>query len=191
MDALLGVCQPGEIAARLNVRFGLDRTACAVIQRLKRRQRSRWMEGLSLRDLERIFGVDHRAIIRWWILPGLLLGRRWSGRGPHQGWIFEPADVRAFIRAHVYEIDVDKMRPGHPFTRLASLEARRQRWCSCAELASYSGQSASMVRRLVRRGLVPHQRRHGAGRSGEIRVRSDEFPFDSEWLVPGVAYPKR
>jgi hypothetical protein len=85
LDALLGICQPSEIAARLNARFGLDRTACAVIQRLKRRGRSRWMEGLNLRDLERIFGVDHRVILRWWVLPGLLVGRRWSGRGPPPG----------------------------------------------------------------------------------------------------------
>jgi hypothetical protein len=82
VDALLGICQPGDIAARLNARFGIDRSACAVTQRIKRRHRSRWMEGLSLRDLERIFGVDHRVIVRWWVLPGLLVGRRWSGRGP-------------------------------------------------------------------------------------------------------------
>jgi hypothetical protein len=88
VDTLLGICQPSEIAARLNARYGLDRTACAVIQRLKRRQRSRWMVGLSLRDLERIFGVDHRVILRWWVLPGLLIGRRWSGRGPPPGLAF-------------------------------------------------------------------------------------------------------
>ena len=91
-----------------------------MIERIKRRGRSRWMEGLSLRDLERIFGVDHRVILRWWVLPGLLVGRRWSGRGPHKGWLFEPAKVEAFVRAHVYAIDVDKMRPGDRFTQLAS-----------------------------------------------------------------------
>ena len=110
---------------------------------------------------------------------------------PHHGWLFEPANVEAFVRAHVYAIDVDRMRPGHPFTQLASVEARRQRWRSCAELASYLGLSASIVRRLVQRGLVPNQRRHGAGRSGEIRVRVDEFPFDHEWLVTHVQQADR
>jgi hypothetical protein len=84
VDRLLGKFEPADIAARLTLRFGVERTATAVIQRLKRRGRSRWMEGLSLRDLERIFGMDHRAIVRWWIQPGLLSGRRWSGRGPPQ-----------------------------------------------------------------------------------------------------------
>lgn len=46
------------IAAQLNERFGLDRTACAVVRRLKRRGKSRWMEGYSLRDLERVIGID-------------------------------------------------------------------------------------------------------------------------------------
>jgi hypothetical protein len=58
------------------------------------------MEGYSLRDLERIFGVDHRTIVRDWIEPGLLVGRRWSGRGPHSGWLFEPATVDSFFRSH-------------------------------------------------------------------------------------------
>jgi hypothetical protein len=82
---MVGACEPTEIAARLSARFGLERTASAVVERLKRRRRSCWMGGLSLRDLERIFGVDHRAIVRWWVVPGLLAGRRWSGRGPPPG----------------------------------------------------------------------------------------------------------
>jgi hypothetical protein len=82
VDNLVGKHEPAEIAAKLIERFGVDRTACAVIQRLKRRGKSRWMEGYSLRDLERILGVDHRTIVHRWIEPGLLVGRRWSGRGP-------------------------------------------------------------------------------------------------------------
>src|SRR5438093_10322818 len=63
VDSLLGTYEPQEIAATLSARFGIVRTAGAVSERLKRRQRSRWMEGLSLRELERIFGVDHRTIL--------------------------------------------------------------------------------------------------------------------------------
>src|SRR6266542_2484953 len=73
VDQLLGKYEPAEIAAKLNERLGLDRTACAIIQRMKRRGKSRWMLGYSVRDLERILGVDHRRIVRRWIEPGLLV----------------------------------------------------------------------------------------------------------------------
>jgi hypothetical protein len=106
---------------------------------------------------------------------------------PHQGWLFETANVDAFLRAHIYAIDVDKMRPGHPFTQLASLESRRQRWRSCVELASCLGLSASTVRRLVRRGIVPHKRCPGAGPYGEIRARADDFDLESVRLATEFA----
>lgn len=82
MDSLVGAYEPAEIATKLSLRFGIERTATAVVERLKRRGRSRWMEGFSLRELERVFGIDHRTIACWWVTPGLLVGRRWSGRGP-------------------------------------------------------------------------------------------------------------
>ena len=91
VDMLVGACEPAEIARRLCLRFGVTRTATAVVERLKRRGRSRWMEGLSLRDLERIFGVDHRTILRWWVGPGLLVGQRWSGRGPPPAVALRPS----------------------------------------------------------------------------------------------------
>ncbi len=109
--------------------------------------------------------------------------------GPHQGWLFDPKNVEAFVRAHVYAIDVDNMRPGDRFTKLASLEARRQRWRSCADLATYLQLSASTVRRLVRRGLVPHKRCPGAGPYGEIRVRADDFDLESVRLATEFAKP--
>jgi hypothetical protein len=146
VDKLLGTYEPAEIDAKLNERFGMDRTACAVIQRLKRRGVSRWMEGYSLRDLERIFGVDHQTIVRRWIEPGLLIGRRWSGRGPHKGWFFAPQTVEAFVRAHVYAIDCARMPPGHPLTQVATMETRRQRWSSVSDLARDYGLATSTVR---------------------------------------------
>ncbi len=141
------------------------------------------MDGLSLRDLERLFGLDHRAIVRWWVQPKLLTGRRWSGRGPHRGWLFAPADVERFIRQHVYAVDVRHMQAGHPFTRLAVLEARCQRWHSVVEMAEYLGVPVEVARSAVRYGLIPHRRRPGAGRHGEIRVRADDFPILRERLV--------
>src|SRR5215207_1522765 len=72
VDNLLGRCEPSEIAKKLCARFGIERTPTAVVQRLKRRRRSHWMQGFSLRELERVFGVDHRTILRAWVKPGLL-----------------------------------------------------------------------------------------------------------------------
>ena len=89
VDSLVGTHDTEEIAATLSGRFGIARTPGAVSERLKRRRRSRWMEGLSLRELERIFGVDHRTILQAWVGPGLLHGRRWSGRGPPP-WLAVP-----------------------------------------------------------------------------------------------------
>jgi len=133
------------------------------------------MNGLSLRDVERIFGLDHRAIIRWCVEPGLLVGRCWSGRGPQRGWLFDMVDLDRFVRQHVYMLDPDRMQPGHHLTQLASLESRSQAWRSVTDLAAYLHVSDQVVRRAVRDGLVPHQRGPGAGRYGEIRIRANEF----------------
>jgi hypothetical protein len=101
VDAFLGELEPKAIAQKLNEHFGIQRTATAVIARLKRRNQSRWLHGISLRELERITGVDHRTIVRVWIGRGLLQGERWSGRGPPPGLAIQGAscaDVRARTR---------------------------------------------------------------------------------------------
>jgi hypothetical protein len=140
------------------------------------------MEGLSLRDLERIFGMDHRAILRWWLELGLLVGRRWSGRDPHRGWLFDIAEVTSLIREHVYAIHVSRMQPDHKLTRLATFEDRRQCWRSASELAWHLGITSAAVRRAIQRAQIPHRRRHGAGRYGEIRIRADCFELAYERL---------
>jgi hypothetical protein len=125
--------------------------------------------------------MDQRAILRWWIEPG------WSaaaGRAEalHSGWLFDIADVATLIREHVYAIHVSRMQPDHPLTRLAKFEDRRQCWRSSDELAGYLGVTSAAVRRAAHRGLIPHRRRHGAGRFGEIRIRADCFELAYERL---------
>src|SRR5438270_4285075 len=82
VDAMLGEFDLETIAVAVTARFGIGRTATAVGQRLKRRGQSRWVDALSLRALERIFGVDRRTILQGWIGHGLLTGQRHAGRGP-------------------------------------------------------------------------------------------------------------
>jgi hypothetical protein len=183
VDQLVGRVELPQIAARLTERFGVERSVPGVVSRLKRRARSQWAEGLSVHDLERIFHVDHRAILRWWVEPGLLAGRRWPGRGRRVGWLFTTEVVQAFVRQHAYAFDAARMQPGHALTRLAKVESRVQAWRTCRDLAAYLGVSCWTVTRAVRDGLVPHQRCRGAGRYGEIRVRASDFPAIKERLA--------
>jgi hypothetical protein len=82
VDSLVGKDDSVAIALKVTNRFGIERTPTAVIQRLKRRGCSRWVETITLRDIERVFGVGHRTVVRDWIGGGLLTGRRRPGRGP-------------------------------------------------------------------------------------------------------------
>jgi excisionase family DNA binding protein len=75
------------------------------------------------------------------------------------------------------------MQHGHPLTRLAVVEAALQRWRSCEELAAYLGVSRWTVLRAVRAGIVPHKRRYGAGKHGEVRIRADDFASARERLT--------
>jgi hypothetical protein len=152
-----------------------------VAQRLKRRGRSRWVECISLRDIERVFGVDHRTVVRDWIGGDFSLASADAEGDPHLGWSFARTEIEAFIRTYVYLLDSSKMLPGHPFTNLALLEDRAQAWRSARHLASYAGVSVGLVRRAVKSGRIPYRRRPGAGRFGEIRIRAREFP--SLWDV--------
>ena len=131
------------------------------------------------------------TIIRWCVEPGLLVGRRWSGRGPQRGWLFDLVDLIRFVRQHVYLLNPDRMQPGHHLTRLANLESRSQAWRSVTDLAAYLHVSDQVVRRAVRQGLVPYQRRPGAGRYGEIRIRADEFLFIRERVLGEIEPPPR
>src|SRR5262249_46748189 len=114
VDELVGNVELQEIVSRLGDRFKIERTVPGLVSRLKRRGRSHWREALSLHDLERLFGVDHRAISRTWIDAGLLVGTRRTGRGPHDGWLFTADEVERFIRDCAFAYDVDPHATGSP-----------------------------------------------------------------------------
>lgn len=86
------------------------------------------------------------------------------------------------MREHVDLLDVNSMRAGHPLTSLARLESRRQAWRSTRDLAAYLGLSTEQIRRAARKGVIPHRRRPGAGRYGEIRVRASDFVSAREFV---------
>lgn len=141
---------------------------------------SRWLTAFSLRDLERLFGVDHRVILLWWIEPGLLPARRRRGRCPHEGWRVETADVEAFIRGCGWAHDWRRMDRRHPLGRLAEIVNRADPWLGRADLAAYLGMDENTLGRWVARGLVRHRRRFGAGGRGELRIRARDFPAIAE-----------
>lgn len=172
---LAGSMELGEIARILSERFGVPRTPNAVDVRCQRLGISRWVPGMSLRDLERLFACDHQSIVRHWVETGLLRARRWSGRGPHPGWWFEPADVERFIRDCPWAYDWRRMKPGHRLTRLAEVVNRADPWFSYDDLRRYVGISKRNLDKWRRRGLVPHKRRPGAGSYGQILVRGRDF----------------
>src|SRR5262249_47721130 len=154
----------------------VPRTAAAIRCRAKRLGLSLWGDGWSLVGLERLFRIDHRAIVRWWVAPGLLPARRWPCRGAHPGWWFAPAPVEACLRDCPWAYDWRRMSRRHPLTQLAELVNRVDPWLGYEELRGYLGVSRRTLDRWLRHGLVPHRRRPGAGGVGRIVVRRADFP---------------
>lgn len=174
---LAGTCPVPEIAERLSDEFATPRTVAAVRVRARRLGLSLWAQGWSLRDVERLFRLHHRAIVRWWVEPGLLPGTRWAGRGPHAGWWFDPDAVERFVREHGYAYDWRRMDPRHPLAGLAQATNRRDPWVTYAETAAYVGIAPANLDRWRKRGLVPHQRRpKGGPGAGLIVVRASALP---------------
>lgn len=155
---LAGTAPIDEVAAELTRRFGIPRTVPAVRIRCKRLGISAWAHGYPMCELGALFGLGHRAVVRWWVAPGLLPARRWSGRGPNAGWWFEPVDVERFVREHPWAYDAARMRPGHRLTRLAEVIAKRERWLTLEEAAPILRVCKETVRRWCRRGLLPGAR---------------------------------
>lgn len=175
---MAGTVPREELQAAWLRRTGLERTQTALIVRCKRLGISARARGLSMTELERITGVDHRVINRAWLAPGLLQGRRWQGRGPHPGWWFELAAVERFIRAAPWLLQLPRMAPGHRLTQLVETLHRADPWRTRAELMAYLGiRSHVNLDRWVRRGLVPHQWRPKSGPGqGWMMIRGRDFP---------------
>jgi hypothetical protein len=159
-----------EIAAILTAEFCVPRTAVAVRVHATRRDISLWRNGFSLRDLERLFGVDHRAIVRRWIGPGLLPARRRRGRGAHDGWLIEADDLDAFVRTHPWAYDWRRMDRRHPLAVLGRAVCRASGWLGRGEAARALRVHPETISRWVARGLLAHRRRAGAGGKGELVV---------------------
>lgn len=185
LRALAGARPVQEIAAILSERFGVPRTIPAVRIRAKRLDLSVFQKGWSMRDVERLFGVGHRAIFTWWVQPGLLIGRRIVQRGPYTAWWFDVPDLERFVRESGWAYDWRRMdarrldslrRPeGSRLVMLARVVHLADPWLTYEDLARYVGLALGNLDRWRRRGLVPHQRRMGAGGYGQIMVRARDF----------------
>lgn len=174
---LAGTLPLPDVTAELNRRFSTDRTVVAVGLRARRLGLSVWQGGYSLRDLERVFGVAHQTIARSWVEPGLLVGRRWDGRGPHAGWWFEPAEVERFVRDCGWLFDVARMKRSHPLTTVAELAHRSDPWLvGSVAVAGALGLSEAATWRWIKRGLVPFRRRPNGGGPGMVCVRGRDVP---------------
>ena len=175
LERLAGTMEIERIAERISEQSRIPRTANAVKVKIQRRGLSRWVRGMSLMEIERLFGLDHRPIIKHWVTPGLLVGRRWSGRGPNAGWWFEPSDVEAFIRRYPWAYDWKQMQPRHRLTSLAEMVNRADPWLTYEELGHFVGLSSSNLDKWRRRGLIPFQRRPKGGPDGYIMVRARDL----------------
>ena len=174
---LAGTMPIVEITEELERRFHIRRTTASLRIQAKRLGISLWNRGYSLTELERVFRLDHRAIVRNWVTPGLLAARRWQGRGPNDGWWFDQAEVERFARECGWAYDVDRMQPGHPLTRLAEVAHRADPWLTYQDLLRYLGLKAEVnLDRWRRRGLVPHKRRPKSGPGQRIVIRGRDFP---------------
>jgi hypothetical protein len=174
-----------EIAPLLSDEFALPRTAEACRIRCVRLGISTWSKGYSMRDVEKLLGADHRAILRWWVEPELLVGRRWDGRGEDRGWWFEPADVERFVREHRHAYDALRTDAKHPLGKLARLLHRADPWLDSAALGEYFGVLPNTIADWAAGGLIPeHKRRYGAGGLGRIVVRRSDFAAIARRLGP-------
>lgn len=189
LEALAGTVEADEIARRLSEQFAIPRTKAAVRIRAKRLGVSLWVQGWSLRDVERFFGLDHRAIVRYWVTPGLLQSERWNGRGPFDGWRFTDAEIERFLREHqggydvarldaTWTTDPQRRRTLDRFASLARALAVRDPWLTWDQLSRAVGISGTNLERWHRRyGFIPTQRRPGAGGLGERMVRASAIPM--------------
>jgi hypothetical protein len=177
LATLAGTMPVPEIAAELERRFYLPRTEASLRIQAKRLGISLWPHGLGMRDLERLFGFDHRVIVKHWVAPGYLHGRRWQGRGPNQGWWFPEREVERFIREHGWLVDLDRMPKGHRLTRVAETALRADPWvCGLDDIGRVLGLAPVQIKKWMSRGLIPHERRPVAGSHGLLCVRGRDVP---------------
>lgn len=186
--ALAGTMPIDEIADELERRFYIRRSTASLRIQAKRLGISLWQAGLSLREMERVFGVNHKHIRRFWVDPGHLPARRWDGRGPYDGWWFEQRDVERFVRECNWLFDIDRMQAGHPLRRAAELARRADPWLIGQEAVGQAlGMAVVQVKKWRDRGLIPWRGRPTAGRGEMMCVRGRDVPAIREAIVQARA----
>lgn len=178
---LAGQLEAPDVAATLFSEFGIPRTLAAVRIQAKRQRLSLERHGYSQRQLEQLFGVDHRAIVRWWIEPGLLKAQRCRPRGPHAGWHITRSHLEAFISEHTWAYDWQRMQPGHPLSSLAEVAHKGDPWVTLDVACRWIKINPHNLLKWRRRGLVPTRRRPYAGTPhGRVMIRARDLPHIRE-----------
>jgi hypothetical protein len=103
---------------------GILRTPCAIILKKKRLGINKRSDGLTMRMMEDLFGVDHHRVERWMNLGMLTAKRKGTDRTEANGgdmWHFEPKILRAFVINHPEEVDLRRVEPLNFINLLAGL----------------------------------------------------------------------
>lgn len=175
LRAIVGTVPREQLHATWIERTGIERTLNALVVRCKRIDASMWARGWSMRDVEALFGVDHRCIEANWVATGELPAQRWHGRGANTGWWFAEQDIERFIRDYPWRYDWQRMRPGHRLAQVAEIVNRADPWRTYDELMAYIGLAKGNLDRWRRKGIVPHQWRPKGG-GPRVMVRGRDFP---------------
>lgn len=100
------------IAKFLTRKFGLPFSELAIVNKQKRLGWSRRVraDAMTMVELERALGIDHR-IIAGWVTSGKLKASRRDAQGSHQAYEFEDKDIVAFVRDYRSFIRLDRVDP--------------------------------------------------------------------------------
>ena len=156
---------------------GLPRSLNALAVRIRHLGLSRWAQGLSLCEVERATGYDHRTILAHWVQSavGGLPASRWNGRGPNQGWWIERHDLEQFLRSHPWLYDWRRIRD-RQLRALAEVSHRADPWLTWGEACSFIGISDTNLNKWARRGLFEIRRRPSGGKGlGQRMIRAREL----------------
>jgi hypothetical protein len=90
----------------------IRRTTTAIVVRLKRLQISRRIQadGMTMGQLEKALGIDHR-VIAGWARSGRLKGTWRANANEHERWEFQEPDVADFILAYPSAFRLDRVEP--------------------------------------------------------------------------------
>lgn len=93
---------------------GITRSPCAIVLKKKRLHINKRSNGLTMRMMEDLLGVDHHKVEAWMAHGMLQAKRKGTARLDVQGgdmWHFEPRDVRDFVTQNPELIDLRKVEP--------------------------------------------------------------------------------